>query len=220
MRRKWIRYLNSFRWHAMWGKQILEWFSQFKGGEISVEDCQFFTLFPHRLPIWKHVKKVHKICKSLTMYPLGDGWQLRLSYGKLQRISKGPTEHATYIRKVCSSAAHRWGEAAVLSLKVTLYSDMAPCDFFLFPRMKSQLTMHHLQYVPNIQEQSLKVLHVVPKCEGQQYNHQQNTWRTCRITSKGVYFKTTWTTNCSSTRIFPYRLNRLSPVNLDRPSYL
>lgn len=112
----------------------------------------------------------------------------------------------------CSSTRR----SSCLSLKVTLYSDMAPFDFFLFPRMKSQLWWHHLQYVPIIQEQSPKVLHLVPHCQGQQYNYQQNTWWTCRI-SEVVYFKMTWTTNNNSKRIFRYRL---SPVILDRPSYL
>jgi len=107
--------------------------------------------------------------------------------------------------------------SSCLSLKVTLYSDMAPCDFFLFPTMKSQLRWHHLQHVPNIQEQSPKVLVVVPKCQGLRYNHQWNTQWTCRITSKGVYFKTTRTTNSNDKRIFRYRL---SPVILDGPSYL
>jgi len=113
----------------------------------------------------------------------------------------------------CSSTRR----SSCLSLKLTLYSAMAPCDFFLFPRTKSQLRWHHLQNVPNIQEQSPEVLHVVPKCHGQRYNHQRNTWWTSRITSKGVYFKTTRTTNSNGKRIFRYRL---SPIILDRPSHL
>lgn len=80
----------------------------------------------------------------------------------------------------CSSTRR----SSCLSLKVTLYSDMAPCDLFMFPRMKSQPRWHHLQHVPNIQEQSPKVLQ---------------------------------TTNSNDKRIFRYPL---SPVILDRPSYL
>jgi superfamily II DNA/RNA helicase len=33
--------------------------------------------------------------------------------------------------------------------------DLAPCDFFLFPRMKSKLKVRHFQEVTEIQEQSL-----------------------------------------------------------------
>jgi len=66
----------------MCGKQTLEWFSRFWGGETSVEDCQFSRC--SLTSCWyENVKKVHKICKSLTMYPLGDDWQVRLSHGKL-----------------------------------------------------------------------------------------------------------------------------------------
>jgi hypothetical protein len=41
--------------------------------------------------------------------------------------------------------------------------DMAPCDLFLIPRMKSQLQGHHFQDVPEIREQLLIILHVIPK---------------------------------------------------------
>jgi len=72
----------------MWGKQTVEWFSRFKGRETSAEDCQFSRSSLTGCQ-YENVNKVHKICKSLTMYPLRDGWQVRLSYGKLQRIQRG-----------------------------------------------------------------------------------------------------------------------------------
>jgi hypothetical protein len=41
--------------------------------------------------------------------------------------------------------------------------DLAPCDFFLFPRMKSQLKWCNFQDVTEIQEQSLTALYAIPK---------------------------------------------------------
>jgi hypothetical protein len=42
---------------------------------------------------------------------------------------------------------------------------LAPCDFFLFPRMTSKLKGCHFQDVTEIQEQSLTALHAIPKCQ-------------------------------------------------------
>jgi hypothetical protein len=44
--------------------------------------------------------------------------------------------------------------------------DLAPCDFFLFPRTKSKLKVRRFQDVTAIQEQSLTVLHAIPKRTG------------------------------------------------------
>jgi hypothetical protein len=41
--------------------------------------------------------------------------------------------------------------------------DMAPCDFFLFPRVKSELKGCRFLDVTEIQEQSQTVLHAIPK---------------------------------------------------------
>jgi hypothetical protein len=43
--------------------------------------------------------------------------------------------------------------------------DLAPWDFFLFPRMKSKLKGCRFQDVTEIQEQSLTVLHWIPKSQ-------------------------------------------------------
>jgi hypothetical protein len=100
--------------------------------------------------------------------------------------------------------------SSCLSLKVTLYSpDMASHDFFLFPRMKSQLWWHRSQYVPKIQEHSPKILQAVPKCQIWRCIYQWNTWWTSCITSKGVYFNRTPTTDSNGKCIF---CCRLSPV--------
>jgi len=43
------------------------------------------------------------------------------------------------------------------------YPHMTPCDFLLFLRMKSQLQWQHFLEIPEIQEQLLIVLDVIPK---------------------------------------------------------
>jgi hypothetical protein len=67
--------------------------------------------------------------------------------------------------------------------------DLAPCDFFLFPRMKSKLKGRRLQDVTEIQEQSLKVLQAIPKSQFQRcFQQWQKRWTRC-INSEGKYFE-------------------------------
>jgi hypothetical protein len=67
--------------------------------------------------------------------------------------------------------------------------DLAPCDFFLFPGMKSKLKGHRFQDVTEIQEQSLTVLHAIPKSQFQRcFQQWQKRWTRC-INSEGEYFE-------------------------------
>jgi hypothetical protein len=45
--------------------------------------------------------------------------------------------------------------------------DLVPCDFFLLPRMKWKFRWRRFQYVTEIQEESLTVLHAIPKSQFQ-----------------------------------------------------
>jgi hypothetical protein len=58
--------------------------------------------------------------------------------------------------------------------------DLAPCDFFLFPRMKSKLKGRRFQDVTDIQEQSLTDLHAIPKSQFQRcFQQWQKRWTRC-----------------------------------------
>jgi hypothetical protein len=68
-------------------------------------------------------------------------------------------------------------------------SDLAPCDFFLFLTMKSKLKGYCFQDVTEIQQQSLTILHTIPKCQFQWcYQQWQKCWTHC-INLKGEYFE-------------------------------
>jgi hypothetical protein len=52
--------------------------------------------------------------------------------------------------------------------------DLTPCNFLLFPRMKSKRKWRRFQDVTEIQEQSLTVLHAIPKSQFQRcFQHWQ-----------------------------------------------
>jgi hypothetical protein len=82
--------------------------------------------------------------------------------------------------------------------------DLAPCDFFLFLRMKLQLKGCRFQDVSEIQEQS-QTIHVIPKFQLQWYFQQwQKGWTHCIYSEKGTTSKVTTTTNNKGKHIFHY----------------
>jgi hypothetical protein len=87
-------------------------------------------------------------------------------------------------------------------------SDLVPCNFFLFPRMKSKLKGRRLQDVTEIQEQWLTVLYAIPKSQFQRCFQQWQKHCTRCITQKGNILKGTETSNTTSKRIFHYRFIR------------
>jgi hypothetical protein len=68
----------------------------------------------------------------------------------------------------------------------TYSPDLAPRDFFLFPKMNSKLKGRRFQDVTEIQEQSLTVLHAIPK--SQCFQQWQKCWTRC-INPEGEHFE-------------------------------
>jgi len=67
----------------------------------------------------------------------------------------------------------------------SLPTDVAPCDFVVLPKMKSQLQKCCFQDIPEMQEKLLTVLHVIPKSQFQQcFQQRQKHWTHC-INSEG-----------------------------------
>lgn len=67
--------------------------------------------------------------------------------------------------------------------------DMAPCDFFLFPKLKLPLRGKHFQSIEVIKENSKKELKAIPKAAYQKcYEDWKKRWHMC-IASNGDYFE-------------------------------
>jgi len=65
----------------------------------------------------------------------------------------------------------------------------APCDFFLFPRMKCQMKRKRFADVSEVKKKTLEVLNKISNEEFQKY-FQQWEKRLCKcIESKGKYFE-------------------------------
>jgi hypothetical protein len=64
--------------------------------------------------------------------------------------------------------------------------DLAPCDFFLFPRLKSTLKRKRFQDVVEIQLNTTRQLQAIPK---QAYQTCIEKWKDRCIQSGGLYFE-------------------------------
>lgn len=67
--------------------------------------------------------------------------------------------------------------------------DMAPCDFFLFPKLKRPLKGRRFDNIDEIKAESLKELKAIPKSEFQKcFQDLKKRWHKC-IISEGDYFE-------------------------------
>ena len=67
-------------------------------------------------------------------------------------------------------------------------SDLAPCDFFLFPRLKRPMKGRRFATIEEIKTESLRELKDIPKSAYQKYFEDwKKRWHKC-IISMGDYF--------------------------------
>ncbi|XP_029163429.1 protein GVQW3-like [Nylanderia fulva] len=67
--------------------------------------------------------------------------------------------------------------------------DVAPADFFLFPRVKRELKGKHLETLDNIQNTTTRCFNSIPKSEFQMaYDAWKTRWQRC-IDAEGDYFE-------------------------------
>jgi len=70
--------------------------------------------------------------------------------------------------------------------------DLAPCDFFLFPRLKKVLKGHGFEATEDIKRNSTKTLLDIPKEElAKCFQHWQKRWAKC-VAAEGNYVEDNW----------------------------
>jgi len=70
--------------------------------------------------------------------------------------------------------------------------DLAPCDFFLFPRLKKVLKGHQFEAMEDIKRNSMKTLLDIPKEEfAKCFQQWQKHWANC-VAVKGNYAEDSW----------------------------
>lgn len=67
--------------------------------------------------------------------------------------------------------------------------DMAPCDFFLFPKLKHTLKGHRFEGVESIKQNATRELKSIPQSDYQKcYEQWQYRWAKC-VAAEGMYFE-------------------------------
>ena len=66
--------------------------------------------------------------------------------------------------------------------------DLAPCDFFLFPKLKTHLKEHHFGTVKKVQAAATRALNFSSEDFLHCYEEWQQRWNHC-IRSQGAYFE-------------------------------
>jgi hypothetical protein len=79
--------------------------------------------------------------------------------------------------KTCSLSGSFWPKKSIMKLDHPPYSpDLAPCDFWLFPKLKTALKGHRLSDIIDIHGHATTILHSIPEEEFQkcfeQWKHQ------------------------------------------------
>ena len=67
--------------------------------------------------------------------------------------------------------------------------DLAPCDFFLFHKVKLVVKGHHLESIEDIQRSVTQALNNIPQTVFQEcYKQWQQRWKRC-VHAQGMYFE-------------------------------
>ena len=67
--------------------------------------------------------------------------------------------------------------------------DLAPCDFFLFQKVKSAVKGHHFESTEDIQTSITQALNDIPQIAYQEcYKQWQQRWERC-VHAQGTYFE-------------------------------
>jgi hypothetical protein len=167
----------AFGDNVMGRKRTFEWFCLFKHGESSVEDSERSGR-PSTGRTDKSVENVHKIFNEDRWNTITEiAGRLGLSYGTYQRILRPSTCGGSLAHTALSVQRFLAAKNSAVAPHPPCSPDLAPCDFFLFPRMNWKLEGRRFQDVTEIQEQSLTVLHAIPKSQFQRLSTQSgNFW--------------------------------------------
>jgi hypothetical protein len=176
---------QTFGETALSRSKTCEWYSRFKNGRTSIDDDPH-TSRPSTARTNETVDCINAvICwnRHLMFREIAD--ELSLSFVTCQAILTQDLEMRRVSAKLVPHSALSVREfLAKHSIPVVPYPpyspDLAPCDFFLFPRLKSTLKGKQFQDVADIQLNTTRQLQAIPKQAYQTYTEKQkDRWYRC-----------------------------------------
>jgi hypothetical protein len=142
---------QAFGETALSQSKTFEWCSRFKNGHKSIDDHPH-TGCPSTAPTNENVNHVNAVIhgnRRLTIREIAD--ELSMSFGTCQVIQMVFRYLASAPRHVALSAREFLAKHSIPMVPHWPYSpDVAPCNIFLFPRLKSTLKGKRFQDVAEV----------------------------------------------------------------------
>lgn len=183
---------------AMSRARVFEWYNRFKNGREDVEDDERPGR-PSTSVTDDIAEKVH-----YEFLPKGQTVNKEYYVEVLRRLREAIRKKRPTLWQNQSWRLHHDNAPAHTSLLVSEFlakhntvmlpqppysPDMAPCDFFLFPKIKKSMKGRRFASIEEIKEESLKQLKTVSSSEFQKcFEDWKKRWHKC-IISEGDYFE-------------------------------
>ncbi|PNF23576.1 hypothetical protein B7P43_G04958 [Cryptotermes secundus] len=160
---------TAYKDDAMGKTQVFEWFSRFKNGEMSIDDKPRSGR-PSTARTHENVEKIREIIKEDRRRTIEEIVELSgvTSLSVRQFLTKNgmtPVPHPPYS------------------------PNLAPCDFFLFPRMKRDVKGKRFADVAEVKEKTTEALSSISKDEFRQCFEKWNKRLDKCISVSGEYFE-------------------------------
>jgi len=164
--------------------QVFRWHKAFKDGKESVEDEERAG-HPSVSRTENNVARVKVVLnrdRRLNVQLIAE--EVGLPKMDVHRIIM----EDLHMRKICAklvpkNLSYVWeflAQNIITSLPHPPYSpDLAPCDFFLFPKLKTHLKGHHFGTVENVQAAATRALNISSEDFLHCYEEWQQRWNRC-----------------------------------------
>jgi hypothetical protein len=181
---------QAFGETALSRSQTFEWYSRFKNGRTSIDDDPH-TGRPSAARTNETVDHINAVIRGnrrLTIREIAD--ELNVSFGTFQAILTQDLGMRRVSAKLVPGFSHKIRQNTVPVVPYPPYSPgLAPCYFFLFPRLKSTVKGKRFQDVAEIQLNTTRQLQAVPKQAYQTCIEKwKDRWNRC-MQSGGSYFE-------------------------------
>ncbi|XP_066600746.1 uncharacterized protein [Prorops nasuta] len=154
---------------AMKKTSVYEWYKRFQDGREDVEDDERSGR-PSTSTIDENVKKVEKMVlndRRITIREVAD--EVGISIGSCHNIFSNVLGMKRVAAKFIPKLLNFDQKNNRMNIAQAPYSpDMAPCDFYLFPKLKRPMKGRRFSSIEEIKAESLRVLKDIPKSEYQE----------------------------------------------------
>ena len=171
---------------------VFDWFRRFKEGRTSVESDPYLER-PSTSRNGEMIAKVRTIVRNnrrLTVQEIADDCGISMGSTGPEKWRDG--DWILHHNNVPTHTSHLVQQFLVkhstAQLQQLLYSpDLAPCDFFLFPRLKKVLKGHWFEATENNKRNSTKtLLHILKEEFAKYFQEWQQRWAKC-VVAEGNY---------------------------------